>query len=87
MRMLCRNCGWMGPEDQILKAPNPWNQDDEICGCPQCFVVEDLRVACYRVGCKNEASMGIPTPTGYILCCYLHKSEMSEHERTIKLGL
>ena len=74
-KWLCTECAWVGPNDKILRAPNPFADDDSdtMCGCPNCRGPNCLVRACDEVGCMKEASNGTPTPNGYRCSCYEHR--------------
>jgi hypothetical protein len=72
VRWLCNVCGWIGDDAELLRAPNPFNPKDEVCGCPKCRAVNDLANACGTPGCVREASCGFPVPGGYRRTCYEH---------------
>lgn len=72
MRYACTECDWRGPKDAILKAPNPFAQQEILWGCPNCHSVQDMREICMQEGCENEATCGTPTPDGYKRLCGEH---------------
>jgi len=71
-RAVCRECGWMGRNAQMLTAPNPFNAEDEVNGCPNCKSVSCLLVACQVDGCRKEASVGFPKDGDYVNACGDH---------------
>lgn len=71
-RTVCRECGWMGRNAQILSAPNPFDPTDEVNGCPNCKAVSSLLVACQVDKCRKEASIGFPKDGGYVNACGDH---------------
>ena len=74
-RLFCneRRCGWRGTE--ALTAPNPFDAEDTIAGCPKCKEINSLLVACDEPGCWNEASCGTPVANGYRHTCGKHAPE------------
>jgi hypothetical protein len=75
-KRLCKECGWHGTETEVLTAPNPFEEDTEITGCPACLSVESMAVACDAADCWNEICCGTPTPTGYRTTCYNHRPDI-----------
>jgi len=69
----CAECDWSGTADAILEAPSPFDPDQVLCGCPECRTVGSLERLCDAPGCKNGASMGLPTATGYVTVCWDHR--------------
>lgn len=74
-KCVCEECNWHGLEDDLLKAPNPFDSKVDIIGCPECKQVESLLYACDEDGCWNKVSKGLPTPDGYKVFCHKHGSE------------
>ena len=70
---ICSECGQKTAESELLTAPNPFNPEDTICGCPKCLSAGEFVGACDEPGCNEESSMGTPTPTGYRHTCYKHR--------------
>jgi hypothetical protein len=70
----CKNwrCAWVGPTDQILTAPDPFNEGNTLTACPQCRDVDALVAACFAEGCTKPAGCGTPTPDGYRWSCGDH---------------
>lgn len=69
----CSECDWQGQESEVLRAPNPFSEDDEtMIGCPDCRQPETMRVVCVEAGCWKEAGCGINTPHGYRVVCSEH---------------
>ena len=40
--LICKECGWKGFEEDLLKAPNPWNPLELIYGCPFCLTPNSM---------------------------------------------
>jgi hypothetical protein len=57
----------------VLSAPNPFDSEDVITGCPNCKEVNRLRSTCDEPNCWEADSMGIATPNGYRRTCYAHR--------------
>lgn len=69
-----RRCGWAGTEDMLLRAPSPFDADEELLGCPRCKSVDSCVMVCDESGCKEEATCGWPSKDGYRTTCYKHSS-------------
>jgi hypothetical protein len=80
-RWRCTECGWIGSE--LLTAPNPFDPEDVICGCPECRSVDDFEPVCDEVGCDKDATSGWPSPTGYRWTCHNH-SEIGQADAVSK---
>ena len=77
LRCQNRRCDWRGTEDDSLKAPNPFNPENDILiGCPDCKDVNNLQVCCDEPGCWEAVSMGVPTPDGYRNTCYAYRPKL-----------
>lgn len=72
LRWLCQSCDWIGDDAELLRAPNPFDPDSIICGCPKCKAVDDIINACDEPGCVRQASCGFPTQNGYRRTCGRH---------------
>jgi len=68
----CKICGWIGDTWQILRAPNPFDSEEYIFGCPNCKGVDELIVLCDEPGCENKSTIGTPTDDGYRRVCHNH---------------
>ena len=75
LRWLCQSCDWIGNDAELLRAPNPFDAETTICGCPKCKAVDDIINACDEPGCTREASRGFPTQHGYRRTCGRHAHE------------
>ncbi len=70
-RWRCDACQWEGVEDQLLRARNPFDPNDEVHGCPACKSVDLFVRLCDEPGCKLEASCGWPSYSkGYRMTCH-----------------
>lgn len=74
MKLRCMNirCGWCGPDTEMLKAQNPFQDGDTLNGCPLCRDVNTLQVACDEPDCWEASSCGTPTDAGYRRTCGKH---------------
>ena len=72
-KVICNECYWRGHESKILNAPNPFDIDDTIIGCPVCKSVDSLECVCDESKCYSRVSCGTPTPDGYRNTCGNHK--------------
>ena len=70
-RWTCNLCAWVGGDDELLRAPNPFDTDT-IYGCPFCKSVLNIVRACDEPGCKRASSCGLPTSKGYRVLCDWH---------------
>jgi len=68
----CEDCGWRGNQTQLLRAPNPFDPECEIVGCPQCKSVNGFENMCDEPGCKELATCGWPSNAGYRRTCHAH---------------
>lgn len=77
VKFRCQECSWCGWESQLLRAPNPFADDDteEMFGCPNCHQPNTMARACDESGCDREASNGTNTPQGYRWSCYEHRPQ------------
>lgn len=75
-RWQCKSCSWEGTDKDLLKAPSPFNPDDELTACPDCQAVEDFDEMCEIDGCDNYASCGWPSYSRrYVRSCGKHMRE------------
>jgi hypothetical protein len=74
-KWMCGECSWRGVEEELLRATNPFSDDetDTIIGCPGCREPNTMRMACDENGCWEEGSCGTPTPSGYRHTCFNHR--------------
>ncbi len=69
----CGDCYWTGVEKEMLRAPHPFDQTQQIDGCPECKAVDNFEMLCDVTGCKEIASCGWPsTADGYRHTCHKH---------------
>ena len=62
-KIICEECTWIGETWQLLRAKNPFAQNEEITGCPGCKSIDCFLRLCDEPGCKNRVSSGFPTPS------------------------
>lgn len=46
--------------DNVKRAPNPFDKNDIILGCPRCKSVESMAQLCDEDGCRQIATCGMP---------------------------
>jgi hypothetical protein len=77
LKLVCEDCGWKGTDSQSLTAPNPFDKEDSVVGCPKCKAVNKLRTACDEPECWEEDTCGTPavygSSTGYRRTCGKHR--------------
>jgi hypothetical protein len=64
-------------DDEILRAANPFDPEDDVCGCPRCKSVDSTVYACDEPGCWKDASCGTPTEAGYRSTCGAHRPDQT----------
>lgn len=64
-KWLCQNCNHVSMDDELLTAPNPFEEGDTLYACPNCREMGDLCKACAISGCENPATGGHPGACGY----------------------
>ena len=69
-RYRCTECEQICTSGDILKATNPFNEDDRLSFCPNCKRAERLDLLCDVLDCENLSSCGWPSPEGYRLTCH-----------------
>lgn len=75
-KVKCQECDWVGFVAEVLTAPNPFNAEDSVNGCPQCKSVDSITYACDEPDCWREVSCGTPTPEGYRSTCGEHRPKV-----------
>ena len=83
-KRVCEECHWQGTDTQQLEASNPFNPEDVIVGCPECYSINTLRVVCDERDCWDTATCGTPTEDGYRNVCGKHYMEITDHEAISK---
>jgi hypothetical protein len=73
-KALCtgRRCGWRGYMEDVLEAPNPFDEDEKIYGCPNCKAIDTVLEGCDEPECKEIATCGTPADKGYRRTCGKH---------------
>ena len=71
-RWRCKDCNAECSDGTLLLAPNPFDSDDTIVGCPHCKCVSEFIELCDEPECHEAASCGSPTPDGYRRTCFRH---------------
>jgi hypothetical protein len=69
-------CNWHGDSDEVLRAKNPFDDSDDIEGCPKCKEIGSVVQACDEPGCWKEVTCGTPTPDGYRSTCGEHSPKV-----------
>jgi hypothetical protein len=69
----CKECDHVCTNATMLTAPNPFNSEWVIHGCPECKAVDQLVAACAAEGCYADASCGCTHKDGvYRHTCHRH---------------
>ena len=76
----CQECAYICNTSDILRAPNPFDKDDNVSGCPECKSVDSFVRVCDEPGCNREVACGTPTPAGYRQTCGRHRYEIVNAE-------
>ena len=74
-RWECKNCGEISVNGALLTAPNPFDLEDILVGCPLCKSVEGFDALCDEPGCNQHSSCGFPAGPefgGYRNTCFAH---------------
>lgn len=71
-KLKCEDCDWRGTQREMLKAPNPFDPEYEVVGCPRCKSIATLHYVCDAQDCWQLASCGWPSPQGYRNTCGKH---------------
>lgn len=71
-KCICEVCHWEGVNEEVLSAPNPFDAQDVVYGCPKCNSVDSMLPACEHEGCWRRVTCGTPTPDGYAQTCEKH---------------
>lgn len=71
-RWMCEECERIFEDSELLIAPNPFNPEAEIVGCPFCKSVDQFSEICDEPGCNMVTTCGFPTPIGYRRTCSKH---------------
>lgn len=69
----CYGCGKQSTSEQLLHAPNPFDPEQELSGCPHCYGIDRMQMICDEPGCQNLGTCGTPTTGGgYRWTCHFH---------------
>ena len=73
-KWICEECGHVSFDEDVLTAPNPFNDRVRVSGCPHCKSVEPFVGACMYEGCEQPSSGGHPGGYGYryFWACWKH---------------
>ncbi len=63
-RWRCEACEAISIESALLTAPNPFDADQTITGCPACKAIEGFAVLCDEPGCDRPVTCGFPLIRG-----------------------
>jgi len=83
-RWRCKECCWRGDGSALKYAPNPFDKDATICGCPSCLNVECVELVCDVKGCWEQVQCGFPEGKGYRQTCGKHMHNTSGQPRLAK---
>jgi len=74
-KVICddHDCFWTGVEGEILHAPNPFDPNNILNGCPLCRQINTIVYACDEPDCWCEATCGTPIDDGYRQTCGGHR--------------
>jgi DNA-directed RNA polymerase subunit RPC12/RpoP len=53
---ICRDCGRIFKDHEVLRGRNPFDSNAEITGCPRCKAIDRLVAACDYEGCQTPAT-------------------------------
>ena len=68
----CVECNEIIQDADVLHAPNPFNAEERLVGCPQCKAAESLLRACDRPGCTEGFTCAWADGDEYRVTCYQH---------------
>jgi hypothetical protein len=71
----CTECQEKLQLEQILTAPNPFDPEDRVSGCPKCKAVNSMELVCDEPDCWKVVSCGTPTDAGYRHTCGNHRPD------------
>ena len=83
-RWKCEECYWVGPQAEVLEAPNPFDNSENIWGCPNCLEANRLERACDHEGCDLPGGNGTMTPDGYTWTCFAHRPKPPAAQRDME---
>jgi len=76
----CTECGWVCETKELLTAPNPFDDNMTISGCPGCKEIGRFENMCNVPGCDKPATCGTPTKDGYKRLCGNHYSKLKPRD-------
>lgn len=68
-RWYCTECRTVSVKKQLLVAPNPFESDSSILGCPNCKSIGHFALLCDVPECQQIVTCGWPSPAGYRQTC------------------
>lgn len=80
-RWRCMSCEGISTESDILTAPNPFDDEFTIWGCPKCHNVIGFELVCDEPGCNEKVTRGFPVEEGfggYRQTCHDHYSQFNK---------
>jgi hypothetical protein len=77
-RWRCPECLTISETVDLLRAPSPFNAEDELIACPKCRAVVWFIELCDEPGCDEPASCGFPTADGYRRTCGKHSNSKTK---------
>jgi hypothetical protein len=69
----CKECASIMAESMLLSAPNPFDSNDVLTGCPKCKSVDCFDPICDVEDCTKFAGCGTPTSEAYRWTCGEHR--------------
>jgi len=78
---ICLECGAMHFDYELLIGMNPFDNSDDVWGCPSCKQINTQVTACSHIDCKGRASNGQKHDDGvYRWTCYEHSPPINIKE-------
>jgi hypothetical protein len=77
-KVTCTECDWHGLMSECPSAPNPFNTDITIYGCPACRAIDHFLPVCDECGCWRVIAVGSVTAAGYRNTCSKHRPREGE---------
>ena len=71
-KLICSDCGHQYRESEILKAPSPFEPDENIYGCPKCKAIDKASLVCDEPRCWEPSTCGWSGNDGYRRTCGKH---------------
>jgi hypothetical protein len=71
-KFLCDICRMNLKQSALLVAKNPFENDSDVFGCPNCRSIDNFTVACDEPDCWLPVTQGRPTSNGYRRTCHKH---------------